>query len=264
MTTTDSPLTLHTLRGKPDLAERFYLQKQRIWPEFMMRDVYSARLWHHLSEDFPDYQLYLLNEENDPVAVGQSIPLVWDATLSGLPVGWADCLVRGAAGLQGGPPANTLAALEISIQPEYIGQGLSYRMIAALRELAQAQALQAVIVAVRPSWKDRYPLIPMEQYAHWQRADGTPFDPWLRAHWRSGGEILKSAHPSMVIEASADEWEAWAGTPLPESGEYVVPGALSPVQIDRVLNIGRYVEPNVWVHHPLTTARLRPTAPRAR
>lgn len=260
MTKHESPLTLRSLRDRPDLAERFYIQKQRIWPEFMMRDVYSERLWHHLIEDFPEYQVYLLNEADEPVAVGQAIPLYWDATLSGLPVGWADCLVRGTAGLQGGPPANTLAALEISIKPEYLGQGLSYRIIAALRELAQAHGLQAVIVAVRPSWKDRYPLIPMEQYAHWQGTDGAPFDPWLRAHWRSGGEILKTAHPSMVIEASADEWAEWAGMPLPESGEYIVPGTLAPVQIDRVMNVGRYVEPNIWVHHPLTTARLRPAA----
>jgi hypothetical protein len=98
----------------------------------------------------------------------------------------------------------------------------------------------------------------MERYVRWQQADGTPFDPWLRAHWRSGGEILKTAHPSMVIEGSADEWEEWTGMKFPESGDYVVAGALAPIQIDRTMNIGRYVEPNVWVHHSLTTARLLP------
>ena len=92
----------------------------------------------------------------------------------------------------------------------------------------------------------------------WQREDGAPFDPWLRAHWRLGAEILKVAHPSMVIEANIDEWEEWTGLQFPESGDYVISGALVPIQIDCEMNLGRYIEPNVWVHHPLTTERLHP------
>jgi hypothetical protein len=36
---------------------------------------------------------------------------------------------------------------------------------------------------------------------------------------------------------------------FPESGEYVVEGALVPVRIDRASDRGRYVEPNVWMRH---------------
>jgi hypothetical protein len=37
---------------------------------------------------------------------------------------------------------------------------------------------------------------------------------------------------------------------FPDSGPYVVPGALVPVEIDRVTDQGVYIEPNVWmVHH---------------
>jgi hypothetical protein len=98
----------------------------------------------------------------------------------------------------------------------------------------------------------------MERYVRWQREDGAPFDPWLRAHWRLGAEILKVAHPSMVIEATIAEWEQWMGLQFPESGDYVIPDALVPIQIDCEMNVGRYIEPNVWVHHPLTTKRLHP------
>ena len=90
----------------------------------------------------------------------------------------------------------------------------------------------------------------------WQQDDGAPFDPWLRAHWRSGGEILKVAYPSMQVEGSVDQWEEWTGMKFPESGDYIVQGALVPVQIDRERSIGRYIEPNIWVHHPLTSKRL--------
>jgi hypothetical protein len=60
----------------------------------------------------------------------------------------------------------------------------------------------------------------------------------------------------MVVEARVEDWERWTGLKFPESGDYVVPEALVPIQIDRAMNVGRYIEPNVWVHHPITTKRL--------
>ncbi|MEZ4770125.1 MAG: hypothetical protein R2844_17050 [Caldilineales bacterium] len=77
---------------------------------------------------------------------------------------------------------------------------------------------------MRPSLKDRYPITPMERYARWARADGA-FRSWLRAHWRSSGEILHVAQPSMVVEGGADDWEMWSGMQFPESGDYIA-GAL--------------------------------------
>lgn len=250
--------TIKTLRERPDLSDAFWPQKQRIWAPFMFEDVYAGPRWRYLRDPFDDCQQYLLNEAGEPVAVAQTIPCVWDGTMAGLPVGWADSLVRAVDDCEAGRTPNTLVALEIAIQPEYTGQGISYIMIRAVRDLAEAKGYQAVIVAVRPSLKDRYPITPMERYVRWTRADGAPFDPWLRAHWRSGGEILKVAHPSMVVEGSVGDWEQWTGMQFPESGDYVVPNTLAPVQIDREMNVGRYVEPNVWVHHPITTERIGP------
>jgi hypothetical protein len=181
---------------------------------------------------------------------------MWDGTMEGLPVGWSDSLVRGVADYEAGREPNTLVALEIAIQPEYRGQGISYQMVKAIRALAENKDYQAVIVAVRPSLKSSYPLTPMERYVRWQRDDGLPFDPWLRVHWRSGGEILKIADPSMVIEAAIADWEAWTGLAFPDSGQYVVPDTLTPISIDREMGLGRYVEPNVWVHHPVKTKWL--------
>ena len=245
-----------TLRERPELEQIFSPQKDRIWPQFMFYDVYAAKRWRFLSNAFSSFQVYLLNEADEPIAVGQAIPCVWDGTMNDLPIGWADSLVRGVDGYEAGRQPNTLAALEIAIQPEYRGQGVSYEMLTALRTVAKGHGFQAIIVAVRPSMKSHYPITPMERYARWQREDGTPFDPWLRAHWRCGAEILKTAHPSMVIEAGIDQWEAWTGLKFPESGDYVIPEALAPIQIDRTMDMGRYVEPNIWVHHPITTKRL--------
>ncbi len=251
---------LITLAERPTLGEKFWPQKERIWAPFMLEDVITSSLWGpYVSGAFAEFQSYLVVDEA-PVAVAQTMPITWDGTLDGLPIGWSDGMVRSAREYDEGKSPNTLMAIEISIAPEFHGQGVSYRMLGEVRKLAERKGFQAVIVAVRPSLKARYPLTPMERYARWTRpgksGEPEPFDPWLRAHWRVGGEILTVAHPSMVIEATVDQWEEWTGVQYPESGDYVVEGALSPVQMDREFNLGRYVEPNVWVHHPITTARL--------
>jgi len=41
---------------------------------------------------------------------------------------------------------------------------------------------------------------------------------------------------------------------FPDSGSYVAPGALVPVEIDRESDRGLYVEPNVWMRHRLSSA----------
>lgn len=48
-----------------------------------------------------------------------------------------------------------------------------------------------------------------------------------------------------------DEQEQICGRAFPQSGEYVVEGALCPVIIDREQDLGRYLEPNVWVAYYL-------------
>jgi hypothetical protein len=46
------------------------------------------------------------------------------------------------------------------------------------------------------------------------------------------------------------------GMSFPESGPYVVPGALQPVQMDLERNEGRYEDPNVWMRHPVMVGGL--------
>jgi hypothetical protein len=122
-------------------------------------------------------------------------------------------------------------------------------MIQAFGDAARNERLRALIAPVRPTWKERYPLIPIERYVLWRRADGSHFDPWLRVHERVGGEIVASAPESMLIEAPVADWEEWAGMRFPEDGTYVFPGALAPLEVRD--GIGRHVEPNVWVRHRL-------------
>jgi hypothetical protein len=128
-------------------------------------------------------------------------------------------------------------------------------MIERMAEIGRDHGLDTLIAPVRPTLKHRYPLTPIERYLSWRRPDGTHLDPWLRTHERLGADIVKVAPESVVVTASVAEWEEWTEMALPESGAYVVSGALVPIEIDRERDEGVYVEPNVWMVHspPLAT-----------
>jgi GNAT superfamily N-acetyltransferase len=137
------------------------------------------------------------------------------------------------------------------IDPRYRGQGMSPVAVRAMVDLARARGLSALIAPVRPTGKAAYPLAPMERYVRWQNDDGLPLDPWLRVHARMGAEILRVAPRTLLIEGTVADWERWTDMRFPDSGPYVVPGALQPVEIDREQDLGRYEDPNVWMRHPV-------------
>jgi hypothetical protein len=201
-----------------------------------------------MRERHPQFQLILYDEENDrPLGRGQTMPVRWDGTVDGLPGGVDDAVEHGAALADG--QANTLCAIVAVLDRSVQGQGLSGLVIDAMRAAAAAGGLDCLIAPVRPTLKDWYPLTPIESYARWRRDDGRAFDPSIRVHERLGGRILGIADCSMTVEGGVAEWESWTGMAFPESGAYVLPQALVPIEIDRASGRGRYVEPNVWMRH---------------
>ena len=236
----------------PDVDARWDAVTQGVWPEYNVHgDVASAR-WGGLGERFRELQFVLLEEETDDLAGrGFSIPCAWDGTREGLPAGVDGVMEDGFALAASGGEADTLSALAIAIRPEHQGQGLAARMIGHMRALAREHGFGSLIAPLRPTWKDRYPLAPIERYVEWTRADGQPFDPWIRLHVRLGARILRPEPCSLRITGSVAEWEAWTSMAFPESGMYVFPQGLAPLDIDRTADVGRYWEPNVWVVHPV-------------
>ncbi|MBA3626441.1 MAG: GNAT family N-acetyltransferase [Chloroflexi bacterium] len=216
-----------------------------VWPGFMLQDPVADRSWHHLGDDFASFQLALLDPEDRIVAGANASPLAWDGTDDDLPIGWDDQFERSVAGLLAGTPPDTLGAIQIVVSPGQRGAGLSARMLDGMRRTAQDHGYRAVIACVRPTLKSAYPLTALERYVGWTRTDGLPFDPWIRVHVRAGGRIARPSPRSMVITGTIAEWERWASMAFPESGRYVVPGALVPVEVDRSADVGTYHDPNV-------------------
>lgn len=239
--------SLYTLSERPELRSQIADLSGQSWPQFLLHS--NNRRWHLLFEAFAPFQLLLCDSTDNLVAVGHTVPLIWDGSLEDLPATIEEILARAEQAYVNRQPPNTFSALAAMINPAQRGQNLSQAVIQEMKSLAGKHACKALIAPVRPTWKSRYPLTPMERYVEWKRSDGALFDPWLRVHWRLGAQPLRVAPNTLTVEGTVEEWEDWTKMAFPESGLYVVPGALQPVNIDREKNEGRYEDPNYWMIH---------------
>jgi hypothetical protein len=238
-------MRLVTVAEGPDLVERAWERTSDTLPEYNSHgDVLNA-YWGRLTEERAEFQFHLVGEGDEILARARSIPMRWDGTVEDLPAGIDGAIARGfdEAG------ANTLCAMIVMIPSDLQGRGVSALAVEAMRTIAQRHGLGALIAPVRPSWKERYPLVPIERYAAWRRADGRLFDPWMRVHERLGATIQKPEPHSLRITGTVAEWEQWTGMAFPESGDYWFPAGLTTVAISHETDSGRYWEPNVWMHH---------------
>ena len=226
------------------MLERAWELTKDVIPEYNNHGDVLNRYWGRLTEELPDFQFHVLDGD-DIVARARSIPVRWDGSVDDLPAGIDGAIARGFD--EGG--ANVLCALVIMIPRALQGEGLSAVALQGMVEIARRHGFEAVIAPVRPSWKERYALTPIERYARWRRDDGLLFDPWMRVHERLGADVLRSEPHSLRVTGTVAEWEDWTGLPFPESGVYVFPHGLATVEIDRTADVGRYWEPNVWMRH---------------
>jgi hypothetical protein len=238
-----------TAAERPDLWEETRLDDRfdALWPEYNLYGNHAPRYFGALIPAHADLQVLVVDARTESVvARGRTIPFRWDGTLEDLPSG-IDAVGLRAVDEQASPTA--LSALAAEVHADRQGQGLSGVVIQAMGAAGRARGLHPLVAPVRPTWKDRYPLTPIDRYARWSRRDGTSFDPWIRVHLRLGGSLLRTEPKSMEISHPVGEWERWIGLALPEDGEYVFPGGLAPLTVTR--GHGVYWEPNVWILHDL-------------
>ena len=237
----------------PDLLQKIDRDLTGEWPEFMLHDTVANRFWARLYSQFAGFQFALLDDSSGRLAAaGNCIPFSLPEDGQGLPdTGWDATLANGFECLDCGRAPDALSALAITVGAEFRGRGLSGIMLQTMKNLGRDESLEVLAAPVRPNMKHLYPLIPMEQYMLWKRSDGFPFDPWLRVHIRSGGELDRVCSASMTITGSIGEWSDWTDLDFPESGRYIVKDALVPVTADTASNRCTYIEPNIWVVHQL-------------
>ena len=243
-------LSCVTYADEPALKDVIFdAVKRHAWPEFMFHDPVANRLWDRLENDFAEYQFVLKDDAGALVAVGHMLPFFWEEGRELPDGGWDAMFERAVETLRAGWTPNQISAVEATVHPEFRGQGVSRRVLMEMRAIAKSKGFTSLVAPVRPSQKAQYPLTPMQRYVAWTNDQGEPFDAWLRTHWRLGAKIEKVAPRSMCIEAPVAKWEAWTGLVLPESGAYIIDGALAPLIVDRENDCAQYVESNVWMRH---------------
>jgi hypothetical protein len=243
------------LTGKdvPDLLKQTSEMVLDSWPEFMLHDPYVGKYWDNLFAAYPEFHFGLMEKQSGQfIALGNSLPLAWHGRARELPdegIDWA--LEKGFKDYENKRTLTTLCALQIVIDKKHRNKGLSSRMVRCMLATGMAHGYGELIAPVRPPLKASYPLATIDQFIQWKNGDGHPLDPWMRVHVKLGAKIIKPCPKSMQMSGSISQWEQWTAMKFPETGPYVISGALSPIIIDRQTDSGLYIEPNVWMSHSL-------------
>jgi hypothetical protein len=253
--------SVFSVAERPDLRALIEAVDREAFPPYMLHaDVqdYMPAVYRH----FPEWQLVLLDgPSGQHLAHGNMVPFPWDGTTEDLPSSAAEMIVRALLALRGNVPATAAGALQAVVHPALQGRGLSPRMLAAMAGLAAERGLADLFAPIRPNRKSRYPLTPFGSYVRWTRADGLPVDDWQRQHVRLGATPAGVVPAWLTVTGSLREWSDWTGMVFPESGGYVVPGALVPVEVNAELGVGRYAEPHLWMRYHLIPASAGAAAP---
>lgn len=223
------------------------------WPPFMWQGEVAKEHWGEFFERFKKYQSVLVEiSENRVVAVGHSLPFRWDLELADLPEeGWDWVIEKAIQDDKNGVTPNILAAVFVGVREEYKKHGLSRSILLSFQPTARTHGFENLVIPVRPNEKPNYPLTSMDDYITWKNEAGMPFDAWLRIQERAGGKFIKVCHRSKTVRGSRMEWESWTGMKFPQSGLYIIPGALNPMEINIEKDEGIYIEPNVWIVHKI-------------
>jgi hypothetical protein len=135
-----------------------------VWPEYNLHGNDSGTYFGALFPQYAYLQILFFDRETEQVvARGRTIPFRWDGSLEGLPKEIDALGLRAIESPQA--PTALSAAAEEAIDRQ--GLGLSRAVLQAMAALARQADLSALVAPVRPDWKDRYPLIPIERYAYW-------------------------------------------------------------------------------------------------
>lgn len=252
-------VTLVSAEQRPDLIPAFADLNAPAWPKFLDGDEAIIECWDSLFTDgLSRYQFAAvrLDEQGEEkvLAVSNSIPFIWprpddDASLPD--GGWDEVLRDGVEALAAGQKTNALSALAIVVSPELRGSDLAERLLVNMKASAIENGLQALVAPVRPTKKAAYPLTSFADYMDWTTAEGAPFDPWVRKHWKLGAQIVKVAPRSMTVFAPLSQWTDWTDLRFPVSGPYHLEGGLAPMIVDGTAGTGLYEEPSIWLRHPL-------------
>jgi len=243
------PYTIHSLVVRPEQRSVLERVDAAAYPTFM-RHTGLAPWWPTIYATFPEFQLILADARTGQhIAHGNLLPFAWDGTPAGLPHSAVEMVERALADRRRGIQPTVLGALQAVVDPNQQGTGLSVHMLQGMAGLAAAHRIPDLVAPIRPTEKALSPLSRLEEYVRQVRPDGLPIDPWQRVHARLGATPFGIEEAWLTVTASLDDWRRWTGVEAPPTGPYVVPGGLTPVEVDITRSLGRYIEPHLWMRY---------------
>src|SRR5687767_14292412 len=110
-----SEITIVTLAERPELAAAYDALSHAPWPEFMHHSSGDGGVWRSLNTRFAAFQVAILDSAGALLAVGRTIPLVWNGNPQDLPEDYQDILRRAARDSDERRTPNTVSALLASV-----------------------------------------------------------------------------------------------------------------------------------------------------
>lgn len=250
------PIKIVSFAERSDLLPAIDEMIMQHWPKFMLQTSVDDSYWERLyKKPFAEYQFVAITGEGDEekvIGLINSVALPWKGSLQELPDrGWDEIFTLAMDSDLEELPCDLISALSVIVSKEYRGYKIPQLLISHLKKYAKSQNYLGIVVPVRPTMKHIYPIQYFRDYITWKNERGEPFDPWIRTHWRLGAKFIKIAPESMRITGTIANWELWTGLKFPQNGKYAISSGLVPLKIDVAKNIGEYVEPNLWMFHPV-------------
>ncbi|MBN1799715.1 MAG: GNAT family N-acetyltransferase [Spirochaetales bacterium] len=235
------------LKDDKNLSNKHWEVVKTIWPKIMLNSKVAKKYWNKLEKYFPHYQIFLLNRNNDVIGFSNTIPFYWDKRIMRLPDnGWDWLINKGIDDYEKQLKPNCLGGLQVGISKEYQGKGYSKIIINEVLNICKTNGYRYFAIPIRPTYKYRYPLIPMKKYIKW-KMETKIFDPWLRTHINCGAKIIKICKKSMTFTGSIKDWKEWSGMDIIGNEKYIIEGALKPVSMNVKKNKGVYYDENIWI-----------------
>jgi hypothetical protein len=226
----------------------------KVWPRYLIEksDIEEPQEPTSLSDEelSKRFRLWGIRQKSDSklVAFASAVLISVDPNAVSYPYdGWRfafNSYYRGGE-------VNCLCLMSANVDPEFRSLKFSSALIRAAKEIAKSLNLSCVLAPVRPTQKSQFPTMLIAEYVEMKTIQGEIYDPWLRTHYKLGGEVLNICSESVLVKASLKKWQEWLGT-TDLSSPFVPELGLVPLIVDQQKNIGIYAEPNIWIRYKIS------------
>ena len=96
----------YSFAERPGRAAEADAKQTAVWNTFMLQDPIAGQYWRYLMDELAAFQFMICDQSDTIVAVGFTVPLVWDEPLDALPEsGWDWVIEKGVQDLVAGRSA---------------------------------------------------------------------------------------------------------------------------------------------------------------